>query len=202
MLMDVEDKEDFPDRTDLMILPWVSIFPGSLLPLYIFEERYREMTKAALAGNRMFAIAHTYDDTTIAPIGGLGVIRACVTNDDGTSNLVLQGLSRIEFSGFKNTPRPHANIRILRDEQNDSDLAELRSRILNNCEELIAEGLETQNGFADYLHSQISDSAFADLIASTLITDSIHRRTLFETIDLEARMSLLLEMLGSAAEST
>jgi hypothetical protein len=36
---------------------------------------------------------------------------------------------------------------------------------------------------------------------ATLITDSIHRRTLFETIELEARMSLLLDMLGSAAES-
>lgn len=199
--MDAKDKDEFPDRTDLMILPWVSLFPGSLLPLYIFEERYREMTKAALVGNRMFAIAHTYDDTTIAPIGGLGVIRACVTNNDGTSNLVLQGLSRIEFSGFKNTPRPHANIRILRDDHDTSDLAELRSQITNNCEELIAEGLQTQNGFADYLHSSISDSAFADLIASTLISDSIHRRTLFETTDLQARMSLLLEMLGSAAES-
>ena len=199
--MDAKDKDEFPDRTDLMILPWVSLFPGSLLPLYIFEERYREMTKAALVGNRMFAIAHTYDDTTIAPIGGLGVIRACVTNDDGTSNLVLQGLSRVEFSGFKNTPRPHANIRILRDDHDTSDLAELRSQITSNCEELIAEGLQTQNGFVDYLHSSISDSAFADLIASTLISDSIHRRTLFETTDLQARMSLLLEMLGSAAES-
>ncbi len=48
--MDAKDKDEFPDRTDLMILPWVSLFPGSLLPLYIFEERYREMTKAALAG--------------------------------------------------------------------------------------------------------------------------------------------------------
>jgi len=199
--VDAKDKDEFPDRTDLMILPWVSLFPGSLLPLYIFEERYREMTKAALVGNRMFAIAHTYDDTTIAPIGGLGVIRACVTNDDGTSNLVLQGLSRVEFSGFKNTPRPHANIRILRDDHDTSDLAELRCQIANNCEELIAEGLQTQNGFVDYLHSSISDSAFADLIASTLISDSIHRRTLFETTDLQARMSLLLEMLGSAAES-
>jgi Lon protease-like protein len=199
--VDAKDKDEFPDRTDLMILPWVSLFPGSLLPLYIFEERYREMTKAALVGNRMFAIAHTYDDTTIAPIGGLGVIRACVTNDDGTSNLVLQGLSRVEFSGFKNTPRPHANIRILRDDHDTSDLAELRSQITSNCEELIAEGLQTQNGFVDYLHSSISDSAFADLIASTLISDSIHRRTLFETTDLQARMSLLLEMLGSAAES-
>lgn len=199
--MDAKAKDEFPDSTNLMILPWVSLFPGSLLPLYIFEERYREMTKAALVGNRMFAIGHTYDDTTIAPIGGLGVIRACVTNDDGTSNLVLQGLSRVEFSGFKNTPRPHANIRILRDDHDTSDLAELRSQITSNCEELIAEGLQTQNGFADYLHSSISDSAFADLIASTLISDSIHRRTLFETTDLQARMSLLLEMLGSAAES-
>ena len=199
--MDAKDKDEFPDRTDLMILPWVSLFPGFLLPLYIFEERYREMTKAALVGNRMFAIAHTYDDTTIAPIGGLGVIRACVTNDNGTSNLVLQGLSRVEFSGFKNTPRPHATIRILRDDHDTSDLAELRSQITSNCEELIAEGLQTQNGFADYLHSSISDSAFADLLASTLISDSIHRRTLFETTDLQARMSLLLEMLGSAAES-
>lgn len=199
--MDVADKENIPDRADLMVLPWVSIFPGSLLPLYIFEDRYREMIKAALAGNRMFAIAHTYDDTTIAPIGGLGVIRACVTNDDGTSNLVLQGLSRVEFSGFKNRPRPHANIRILRDDHANGALAVLRSRILSNCDELIAEGLETQSGFADYLHSPISDSAFADLIASTLITDSMHRRALFETTDLEARMSLLLEMLGSAAES-
>jgi Lon protease-like protein len=199
--VDAKAKDEFPDSTDLMILPWVSLFPGSLLPLYIFEERYREMTKGALVGNRMFAIAHTYDDTTIAPIGGLGVIRACVTNDDGTSNLVLQGLSRVEFSGFKNTPRPHAKIRILRDDHDTSDLAELRSQIASNCEELIAEGLQTQNGFVDYLHSSISDSAFADLIASTLISDSIHRRTLFETTDLQARMSLLLEMLGSAAES-
>lgn len=199
--MDVDDNQDFPDRTDLMILPWVSIFPGSLLPLYIFEERYREMTKAALAGNRMFAIAHTYDDTTIAPIGGLGVIRACVTNEDGTSNLVLQGLSRVEFSGFQNTPRPHANIRILRDDQQTSGLSEIRSRILSNCEELMEDDTKPQIGFGEYLRSPISDSAFADLIASTLITDAIHRRTLFETIDLEARMALLLEMLGSAAES-
>jgi Lon protease-like protein len=193
---------DIADHTDIMILPWVSLFPGTLLPLYIFEERYRQMTRAALAGNRMFAIAHMYDDITVAPIGGLGVIRACVTNPDGTSNLVLQGLSRVEFCAVETSPRPHADIRILRDDQESNSLTELRSHILNNCEQLLAEGLKTPEGFADYLRSPISDSAFTDLISSTLICDASHRRTLFETIELKIRMSLLLEMLSTTAEST
>jgi len=184
-----------------MILPWVSLFPGTLLPLYIFEERYRDMTQAALTGNRMFAVAHTYDDTTIAPIGGLGVIRACVMNADGTSNLVLQGLSRVEFSRFKSSPRPSADISILRDNQETGDVGAIRSQISSNCENLLAEGFETPEGFADYLRSSISDSAFTDLIASTIISDASHRRTLFETIELKTRMSLLLEMLTPTPES-
>jgi Lon protease-like protein len=199
--VDSDDIEDLPDQTDVMILPWVSLFPGTLLPLYIFEERYRDMTQAALTGNRMFAIAHTYDDTTIAPIGGLGVIRACVINADGTSNLVLQGLSRVEFLRFKNSPRPRADISILRDDQETGDVRAIRSQISSNCENLLAGGFETPEGFADYLRSSISDSAFTDLIASTLISDASHRRTLFETIELKTRMSLLLEMLSPTAES-
>jgi Lon protease-like protein len=199
--VETDDINDLPDLTDLMILPWVSLFPGTLLPLYIFEERYREMTQAALAGNRMFAIAHTYDDTTIARIGGLGVIRACVTNPDGTSNLVLQGLSRVEFTQVNLAPRPHASIRVLRDNPEIGNLENIRSQILHNCEELLAEGLKTPEGFADYLHSSISDSAFTDLIASTLISDASHRRTLFESIELKTRMSLLLDMLTPTPES-
>jgi Lon protease-like protein len=196
-----DNTDDFPDQTDVMILPWVSLFPGSLLPLYIFEERYRDMTQAALAGNRLFAIAHTYDDTTIAPIGGLGIIRACVMNADGTSNLVLQGLSRVEFSRFKSSPRPRANICVHRDDQENIDVRGIRGQILSNCEDLLGEGFKTPEGFADYLRSSISDSAFTDLIASTLISDASHRRTLFETIELNTRMSLLLEMLSPTAES-
>jgi len=178
-----------------MILPWVCLFPGSLLPLYIFEERYREMTRRALAGNRMFAIAHATDDSHVAPVGGLGVIRACVMNPDGSSNLVLQGLSRVEFSAVDFTPRPHANVKVLRDSESECDLSWIRGKILNLCEELLEDGLETPKGFSSYLRSSISHSAFSDLIASTLIPEASHRRTVFETIELKTRMSLILEAL-------
>ncbi|MEI8293351.1 MAG: LON peptidase substrate-binding domain-containing protein [bacterium] len=192
---------EFQDQTDFMILPWVSLFPGSLLPLFIFEERYREMTRAALAGNRMFAIAHSYDDATVAPIGGLGIIRACVTNEDGTSNLVLQGVSRVEFSSVSYLPRPHAKIRVLRDNEESRNLSGLRSRILTLCESRLEGGMKSHEGFSDYLQGNISDSAFADLISSTLIPDETHRRALFETLELDARLSLLLDLLSSNIES-
>lgn len=199
--MDTLETYDFPDHIDIMILPWVCLFPGCLLPLYIFEPRYRDMTHQALGGNRMFAIAHSYDDTNAAAVAGLGIIRACVSNPDGTSNLILQGLSRIELSNVQTTPRPRADIKILRDGNAAYDLAEMRSRILKTCQEFLSDGHQTPPNFESYLRSSISDSAFTDLIASTLISDPSHRRALFETVELESRMALLLEMLSLAAES-
>lgn len=191
---------DYPDQTDFMILPWVSLFPGSLLPLYIFEERYREMTRKALAGNRIFAIAHCHDDATLAPIAGLGIIRACVMNEDGTSNLVLQGVSRVEFSEVELSPRPHGTIRIIRDDATNSDRSEVRTQILDVCEELFQDGIQAPPGFNSILRGTLSDSGFADLIGSTLVQDPIHRRMVFETLDVDSRISLILEILSSKIE--
>lgn len=199
--MNIEDSNDHPDEIDLMILPWVTLFPGALLPLYIFEQRYRDMTQAALAGNRMFAIAHSNDEKTVAAFGGLGVIRACVTNEDGTLNLVLQGVSRVEFSNIRKAPRPNAQIRVLRDSDEPPELAHLREKILQTCEGILAGGVHAQEGFIEYLRECPSHSGFTDIACSTLIDDPEERRKLFETLELKARMELLLEMLPAKFQS-
>src|SRR4028118_1784554 len=41
----------------LFPLPNVVLFPRAVLPLHIFEERYKEMTAAALRGDRQTAMA-------------------------------------------------------------------------------------------------------------------------------------------------
>src|ERR1700751_5573095 len=90
-----------------MALSNAVLFPHSLLPLYIFEERYREMLSHSLDGDRMFSVALVKRGIEEAsgledlhPIAGLGLIRACVGNENGTSNLVLQGLVRIRLLGL------------------------------------------------------------------------------------------------------
>ena len=44
-------------RVPLFPLPNVVLFPGAVLPLHIFEERYKTMTADALAGKSLVAMA-------------------------------------------------------------------------------------------------------------------------------------------------
>src|SRR5947209_2715478 len=107
-----------PEAVPVMPLPGAVLFPHALLPLYIFEPRYREMLAHALAHDRMFSIAllkpkrndwHSPED--FRDVATVGLIRACVGRGDGTSNLILQGLQRVRFVSFEQAqPFPIARI--------------------------------------------------------------------------------------------
>src|SRR6476661_3270247 len=89
-----------PREVPIMTLPNATLFPQALLPLYIFEPRYRQMLADALHSHRMFSVAMQRPGTTRespAPIAGLGLIRVSVGHRDGTSHLILQGLARVEL---------------------------------------------------------------------------------------------------------
>src|SRR3954469_21509535 len=87
-----------PREVPVMTLPNATLFPQALLPLYIFEPRYRQMLAEALQSNRMFSVAMQKPGTTRespVPVAGLGLIRVAVDHRDGTSHLILQGIARV-----------------------------------------------------------------------------------------------------------
>lgn len=86
-----------------MVLPDCHLFPGCLLPLYIYEARYRDMLAHALGANRMFCIGNREgddEDSPISPHSTAGLVRACVQQADGTSHLLLLGLQRIRLGDW------------------------------------------------------------------------------------------------------
>src|SRR5437660_4238951 len=96
-----------PKQLPVMPLPGAVLFPHALLPLYIFEPRYRDMLTHALAQERMFCVALVRPDrgqwrteNDFCDVATIGLIRACVGRADGTSNLILQGLQRVRFAAF------------------------------------------------------------------------------------------------------
>ena len=195
-------ESDFPDTTGVMILPWTCLFPGAMLPLHIFEERYRLMCQLALAGNRMFAIAHATDDETIADIGSLGVIRAAVTNEDGTSNLILQGIGRVAFGSVTMDPYPQATLSILSEsEEEDDALASLRRKIRDVCLDFFAKNTEALQYLKKHLSAPSSDSTFTDMIAAIHPSPQA-QRSLLEELDIKTRMQLLLHSLQSENADT
>src|SRR5438132_10603533 len=132
-----------------MPLPGAVLFPHALLPLYIFEPRYREMLEHALKHHRMFCVTLIKPSCSqwFAPedffhIASVGLIRACVGRGDGTSNLILQGLERVRFSAFQQeAPFPVAMIESLECESTTSVETEaLAAKVLELYSNLKGDG--------------------------------------------------------------
>lgn len=88
-------------RIPLFPLPGVVLLPGTLLPLHIFEPRYRAMVADALAGNRTIGMAMlkagwemSEENPAIHAIGGAGEIVESEELEDGRYNILLQGRFR------------------------------------------------------------------------------------------------------------
>lgn len=89
----------------LFPLPGAVLFPGALLPLHIFEPRYRQMTADALEGTQLIAMAAFKPRNEAGGIGeppvhetvGLGRIVAHEQLPDGRYYLVLVGLARCQI---------------------------------------------------------------------------------------------------------
>jgi uncharacterized protein len=86
-------------------LPSSALFPGSVLPLHIFEQRYRDLVGDALADRKVLAIARLkpgfeddYDGRPpIFDVCGAGVIVQHARRGDGRYDILLRGLSRVRI---------------------------------------------------------------------------------------------------------
>ena len=98
-----------PRRIPLFPLPGVVLMPGTMLPLHIFEPRYRAMVADALAGDRTIGMAMLYpgweaggDDPRIYALGGAGEIVESEELEDGRYNILLEG--RFRYRVIEETP--------------------------------------------------------------------------------------------------
>jgi Lon protease-like protein len=95
------------DLAELSIfpLPSVALFPGAALPLHVFEPRYRELVRHALAERKIMAVARlkpgfeaSYEQRPpVFEICGVGVIESHNERPDGRYDLTLRGLSRVRI---------------------------------------------------------------------------------------------------------
>lgn len=202
-----------PDEIPVMPLPGAVLFPHALLPLYIFESRYRDMLEHALQHDRMFSVALIKPSCPEwqAPedffhFATVGLIRACVGRGDGTSNLVLQGLHRVRFTSFEQeTPFPVARIDIVEssDDETTVETEALGEKVLELYRKLKRAGRRLPPKVDRYL-AQLGDlEMLADLVASTFVDDPLRRQKMLEESSVNQRLRLLITFLqdeiGSAA---
>lgn len=204
----VETEIVVPDEIAVMTLPEVALFPQALMPLHIFEPRYRLMLKHALASHRMFAIAGLDPESDPSEerghrIATAGMVRACNLNGDGTSNLLLQGISRVECTEVvQEEPYRIVRIQTLQSQTPvSSEAGELRRRIQRLIRLRRQLGADTPEGFVQFLETVAEPEAFVDIAAFTLCTNARTKQTLLETLSVTDRLKYYGDQLRQEVET-
>ena len=89
-------------RLPIFPLPRVQLFPHALLPLHVFEPRYREMVKDALDGEGLIAVAALepgfeadyHGRPAVRAVIGVGEVIGHEALADGRCNILLRGVAR------------------------------------------------------------------------------------------------------------
>jgi len=188
--------QELPATIPVMVLPGVTLFPNALLPLHIFEPRYRLMLEEALGDCRMLAMAMPRDEeeNEVETIAGAGLVRACIRNDNGTSNLILQGVSRIRFTGWEQK-EPYRIARIEPIESLPGEAEDLDAKVTQLhalCARFKEQGIELPSQFEAYLNQITNIGVITDLVASTLVASATARQFLLEEADIPKRLEKLL----------
>lgn len=189
---------DLPREMPVMTLPGLVFFPHALLPLHIFEPRYRRMLADVLNARRIFAVAQldakrsaAGENEPMHRIATAGIIRACQKNENGTSNLLLQGLCRIEVQSIS-TEEPYRRVLVEPLESNTTapaeELAELREQAVQLIDTKRRLGASVPEEIAGLVKSVADPEVFSHLAAFALFEQPGFKQKLLEIDDTAERL--------------
>jgi Lon protease-like protein len=193
-----------PREVPIMVLPNAVLFPHSLLPLHIFENRYRQMLSHCLTGERMFSVALAKTGIRepkgvedLRSVAGIGLIRACVGNENGTSNLVLQGLARVRIVDWtQEEPFRIAEIELIESRIGNAIEADaLSEKVKELCVRIQQLGLPLPPNLLEQMHQIDSPEILADVVGAAFVSELAPRQQLLESPDVAERLRLLIQIL-------
>ena len=177
------------------------LYPGLLLPLHIFEERYRELVRDMLAGPepRRFGViairegSETGADavTALHDVGCTATLRRISERDDGRFDLVTVGTDRFRLLGLDHSrPYLQADVEFLPEQIGDPDAAGVAVQAVQRAfrgyvDALNARGV-TQVSIPDLPAEPIGLSY---LVAASVIADLPDRQVLLAEPDAVRRLA-------------
>jgi Lon protease-like protein len=170
------------------------LLPGELVPLHIFEERYKLMIGECLDEDKEFGIVWLADDGLREVGCAARVTRVLERLEDGRLNILVQGTTPFRLERrIGDLPYPAGDVELLEDDSAEADEAALE---------------RTRTGYAD-LVEEVTDSrpeteALAELdaygMAATLEIAPAAKQALLELRSEAARLEQLEALFAEALQ--
>lgn len=187
----------------LFPLPDTVFFPHTILPLHVFEPRYKAMVSDALDGDNLIGVVQLrpgwhedyFDAPQLYKILSVGTITEVDRWDDGRYDIVLTGVYRTRIMAeIEGLPYRRAEVEVLPDimqpgrEREVTDVHELLINIFEKLSAALPSDLAILPG-TDV--SSLSPGALTDVMASLLVNDPYERQSLLAETDVARRQQLL-----------
>ncbi len=210
----------------LFPLPHTVLFPGALLPLHVFEPRYRSMIKHCLATHRALGVVLVTDPRAeraprserfplseppprserdpmsgrelpaIAKVAGAGVIVEAAELPDGRFNVLLRGEARVRLNEMPFVPPFRRAEAIIEPDEGEEPLERDLLALVSLVGSFTAT-IRAQNAAFDFqLPPNLPGSLASNLVAQHLVLDAGTRQELLETLDPRERVRRALDVLA------
>jgi Lon protease-like protein len=201
----------------LFPLPGVVLLPGAVLPLHVFERRYRQMARHAIDrdydGRRLVGLCRVkggfdpMDDTP--PLFDVACVAAIVDQQalpDGRYNLLVKGLDRVrvgneaalgnEAEDGEPIMYRRADLHVIRCEKAfEIDLGEAREKMKALCRRPPILGTPVASQLEKLFASNVPTSRLADVLAFDLLEDVDDKQSLLEETNVRRRVERLATLL-------
>ncbi|HYH96225.1 LON peptidase substrate-binding domain-containing protein [Hyalangium sp.] len=184
-------------------LPSAVLFPHSVIPLHIFEPRYRTLVGDCLASDRVMALAQLEPGWEASYAGRPPMQRVMCAGlivwheelEDGRYNILLQGVCRARLLSELVSERPYRQVRVEllpdppyngpEDEQLRQAVFELAGRVPPSFSEGLLPAV-----------ARVSGGTMADVVAAAIIPEPERRQELLNQLDVRERLQAVIDEVG------
>jgi ATP-dependent Lon protease len=205
----VVEKPDIPPVLPVLPLNEMVVFPESMTPLAIGQERSIKLIDDVVAGERLLALVTIKNEEPEVPglddlyeVGTAAIVHKLIRVPDGTLRILVQGIERIKLERpVEDDPYLIGEFSPLPDEIVESREVEALTR---NVQNLFARVI----GLVPYLPEELQlaaanvedPSALAHLVASTLRLKTEEKQRLLELVNVEERLRAVSAILNRELE--
>src|SRR5438105_3402418 len=198
-----------PAELSILPLRGVVIFPSAIVPLLISRGASLRLVEEALAGDRMLGLFSQKnpedehpDPEGLYSRGTAGRILKMLKYPDGSVRILVQGLKRIEVTGYtQREPYFKAKVRLLQDTYEPSkDVEAMQVHMVNQFAKFVSMIPYLPDELQVVVMNIKDPGKASDLIASNLNISLEEKQDLLSTLEVQARLEKLSAILNREIE--
>ena len=200
----VDASQEIPGNLPVLPLRDTVVFPDTMIPLTIGQERSIKLIDDVLAGDRLLALVTSRDaeietpgPELLYPVGTVGLAHKMIKLPDGTMRILVQGLQRVRTGEYTQVePYLRADVGKIEDVvDKGKEMDALRASLLSVFGKIVA--------LVPYLPEELEmaaanveePGALSFLVASTMRIKTEDKQALLEESDVEQRIRKLISIL-------